>query len=333
MDSHATTVTSTVSKLAAPVQDLAVDEWQAVDSFLRGKVQSRHTRRAYRRHLARFVEWCRGCGVATPAAITPAVLADYRSELVEDETVTNSTRAQAVTAVRSFVLWARAFAPHLPDGDMMRQVFAVPAARIDRPYITLTDDEVARLLEAARASSPRDLAIVALMVGAGLRVSEVVRLSPSRLIESPDASVVLFCTGKGEKDRHVPAGPDLVEILRAHLAEDGRMMDQLDTRPMFRAADRAAVARGSWGRSLSEAAVDYLVRKLVKEAGIRAKRISCHSLRHTFACRFLRAGGDVRALQKILGHASLTTTQRYVDHLELAELASAMPALPRGNKP
>ncbi len=71
-----------------------------------------------------------------------------------------------------------------------------------------------------------------------------------------------------------------------------------------------------------------VLRRLVERAGIRAKTVSPHSLRHTFAVRYLRTGrGDVAALQKILGHASLTTTQRYLDHLRVGELAETMPAL------
>jgi site-specific recombinase XerD len=79
---------------------------------------------------------------------------------------------------------------------------------------------------------------------------------------------------------------------------------------------------------LSTRAVGYLVRRALEKAGLAAKAISPHSLRHTYAIRALRAGGNVIAVQKLLGHASVATTQRYLDHLALGELRAAVPPLP-----
>jgi site-specific recombinase XerD len=79
---------------------------------------------------------------------------------------------------------------------------------------------------------------------------------------------------------------------------------------------------------LSTRAVGYLVRRALEKSGLTAKAISPHSLRHTYAIRALRAGGNVIAVQKLLGHASIATTQRYLDHLALGELRAAVPPLP-----
>jgi site-specific recombinase XerD len=79
---------------------------------------------------------------------------------------------------------------------------------------------------------------------------------------------------------------------------------------------------------LSTRAVGYLVRRAMQRAGLAAKAISPHALRHTYAIRALRAGGNVIAVQKLLGHASVATTQRYLDHLTLGELRAAVPPLP-----
>lgn len=322
MSQHA--LVRSVGQIPAGVQ--AVQGWtRPLETWICGRVNNRNTARAYRRHLARFSEWAADRGLSSPAVLSPASLAEYRAAL-EAERLTIATMKQAIAAVRSFVLWCRTFAPHLPDRDLMNQVFRIPRSRVDRPYVTLTDSEAARLLEAARSSSSRDHGMVAVMLGAGLRISEVVRLTPARMLQAPGGEYFLYLTGKGGRDRHVPLGPDLAEILMTCLGDCGRELDHSDKEPLFSARDKACACRSTTG--LSTSAVDKVLRRLLDVARIRAKRISCHSLRHTFACRFLAAGGDVRALQRILGHSSLVTTQRYVDHLELADLAAEMPRLP-----
>ena len=188
------------------------------------------------------------------------------------------------------------------------------------------DDEARRLLDAARNHSARDHAIVALMMGAGLRVSEVAALPISRLVEGADGELLIHITGKGDKDRTVPCGADLAGIVKRHLAAEGRTLDQRDTDPLFTTKDNARRHRDY--QALTPAAVDFRLRRLLAAADVEGKRVSCHSLRHTFAIRYLRSGGDLRVLQKLLGHSSIATTERYVDHLKLSDLTGTMPALP-----
>ncbi|MCP3960502.1 MAG: tyrosine-type recombinase/integrase [bacterium] len=300
------------------------DEWPAVlETFLGSKIERENTRRAYRRHLEALATWCKAEGVRTPAALSTALLGRYRAELLAGD-VGPATCSQAIAAIRSFVRWARVFAPHLPGSDVLREVFALPRAKVERPYSILTPAEAGALLDAAEADGAKSFALVALMLGAGLRVSETTALEIRSLVETDRGELLVHVQGKGGCSRTVPLGKDVVDVVRAYLHASGRSLG--DGGRLFVAEDRGATSRDT--ASMTPNAVFLILRRLVDRAGIRAKTVSPHSLRHTFAVRYLRAGrGDVAALQKILGHASLTTTQRYVDHLQVDELAETMPAL------
>jgi site-specific recombinase XerD len=115
-----------------------------------------------------------------------------------------------------------------------------------------------------------------------------------------------------------------MQLVKAHLADTGRTLTSEG--PLFRAHDRGALKRER--TRLTAHAAGMVVGELVRLAGVVGKRISPHSLRHCYAVRYLNAGGQLVALATILGHASVTTTQRYADHLALAELTATVPALP-----
>jgi site-specific recombinase XerD len=122
----------------------------------------------------------------------------------------------------------------------------------------------------------------------------------------------------------VPVQRDVAQFVRNYLQATGRRLG--DDGPLFRAHDRAA--RKLPRARLTVRAVAYVVERIAAGAGIAAKTISPHSARHTYALRALRNGGNVVAVSKLLGHANVTTTTRYVDHLQLAELRQAVPPLP-----
>jgi integrase/recombinase XerD len=141
--------------------------------------------------------------------------------------------------------------------------------------------------------------------------------------EDTDGELVLHVRqGKGRRDRDVPVRRDVATSVRVYLTATDRRLG--GSGPLFLSHDRAGKGDGR----LSARAVGYLVARLVEQAGVDAKRVSPHSLRHTFAIRSLKSGGNVVAVQKLLGHASIQTTTRYTDHLELSELRSAIPDLP-----
>jgi site-specific recombinase XerD len=299
----------------------------ATTRFLR-TLDSDNTRRAYGRWLTHA-----GVVLGEPplASLDSAMLGDYRAAVMsDDEGLGPASQSQAVAALRSFVRWVRGLdgGRHLPlvTLETMEVALKMPRAEVRRPYSVLSDKEAARMIE--RTGTTRDRALLSVMLGAGLRVSEVVKLAVADVLADQEGGAVIWVRqGKGRKDRSVPIQPDVLEAVLAYLAATGRRLSGSGV--LFRSYDHVEHRRVR-AEGMTESAVWQAVRKAVSVAHIVGKAVSPHTLRHTFAIRFLRAHGSAAALQKVLGHASLTTTQRYLDHFELAELRRMMPRLPKG---
>jgi len=292
-----------------------------VDAYLDANVDSVNTRRAYGRHLVDALSRLLPED-GTLSMLAPSDLAGHRAAVLADGRGPAS-HAQAIAALRAFLGWAAGIGAVRLSGDALRVALKTPRSVVNRPYQVLSDTEITLLFTAADTS--RDAAIIALMVGVGLRVSEVAALDVADVIDDGQGCYHLHVRqAKGRKDRTVPLGEDVAQLLRAHLADTGRVLGGEGA--LFRAHDRGMSSRDR--HRLSTRAIGLLIARLLDRAGIRAKAISPHSLRHTFAIRCLRASKDVVALQKLLGHAALSTTQRYVDHLRLGELRATLPKLP-----
>jgi integrase/recombinase XerC len=162
------------------------------------------------------------------------------------------------------------------------------------------------------------------LVGAGLRAAEAVGLDMADVREDGGGTVLHIRQGTGRTDRTVPIRADLSRLIQQHLRANGRRLG--DDGPLFTAHDRGSRRRGA--RRLSTRSVDAIVARTCAQAGIDATAILSTSLRHTMAIRSLRAGVNVVAVSKLLGHASVSTTQKYLDHMALDELRAAVPALP-----
>ncbi|MFA6987322.1 MAG: site-specific tyrosine recombinase XerD, partial [Arenimonas sp.] len=184
-----------------------------------------------------------------------------------------------------------------------------PTALLDAPKLgrslpkALSESEVEALILAPDVDSPlglRDRAMVELMYAAGLRVSELVDL-PSAAVNLRQG--VLRVTGKGSKERLVPMGEEAQHWLERYLA-DARpaLVGKRLVEPLF---------VGRQGEPMSRQQFWGLVKKLASRAGIDATKVSPHGLRHSFATHLLNHGADLRALQMLLGHSSLSTTQIY----------------------
>ncbi len=305
---------------------LAVPWEVATGRFLASAVDSDNTRRAYRRWLVHA-----GTVIGTPplALLDSAALADYRQVVMsDDEGLGPASQSQAVAAFRSFIRWARSLdgGRHLPlvTVETMEVALRMPRAEVRRPYSVLSDPEAAAML--GLSGSSRDRALLGVMIGAGLRVSEVVKLAVTDILADQEGGAVIHVRqGKGRKDRSIPVQPDVLGCVLTYLDRTGRRMGGAGA--LFRSYDHVEHRRVR-AEGITEGAVWAVVKKSAAAVPVVGKPVSPHSLRHTFAIRFLRAGGSVAALQKLLGHASLATTQRYVDHFELAELRSMMPQLP-----
>ena len=267
----------------------------AVDSFLALSAArlAPRTVDAYRRDLADFTAWLEG----PPATASAEQLAAYVAKLRADG-LAATTIARRVAALRSFfrhqvLLGARADNP-AADLELPRRRRALPK--------TLSPGEVERLIDAATGTTPRSLrdrALVEVLYGAGLRVSEAVGLE--RAAVDLERRLVR-AIGKGSKERVVPIGREAVEALRRYLSR-GRPF--LDTR------HRPELFLNAQGGALTRAGAFLILRKLAAAAGLEPERVHPHLLRHSFATHLLEGGADLRSVQEMLGHADLATTELY----------------------
>jgi integrase/recombinase XerC len=208
-----------------------------------------------------------------------------------------------------------------------REVPGSPAEGIRAPRTprrlpaTLDADELARILDGADADTvlaARDLAVMELLYSSGLRLAEVVSLDLVDL-DLPDASLVV--TGKGAKTRVVPIGRKARAALRAWL----------ERRPELAADDEGALFVSRRGRRIAARTVQQRLDRLARRRGA-VRRIHPHLLRHSFASHLLESSGDLRAVQELLGHADIATTQIYT-HLDFQHLAQVYDqAHPRARK-
>jgi len=224
-------------------------------------------------------------------------LRTYLAELRADG-LAPATISRRISAARGF------FAHEVLIGRRLDN----PAAELDpprrRPKLprTLSPREVERLIEAAAGTTPRDLrnsALVELLYGAGLRVSEAVGLERAGVDLDERLVRVL---GKGNKERIVPIGRSAAEALRRYLSRG---------RPYLDRHHRPELFLNAHGGPLTRAGVFLVLRRLAGKAGLEPERIHPHLLRHSFATHLLEGGADLRAVQEMLGHADLATTELY----------------------
>jgi integrase/recombinase XerD len=248
---------------------------------------------AYRRDLAHLSAWLG----RSPADATADDLAAYVAQLRADG-LAPTTAARRLAAVRSFfrhqvLLGVRTDNP-AANVELPKRRRALPR--------TLSPAEVERLLDAAAGTTPRalrDRALAELLYGAGLRVSEAVTLDR----QSVDLENRLVrCVGKGSKERVVPIGREAADALRRYLARGRPHLERHPGPELFLNAN---------GGGLTRAGVFLILRHLAAKAGLEPERIHPHLLRHSFATHLLEGGADLRAVQEMLGHADLATTELY----------------------
>lgn len=312
-------ISTTPSTPAGVGAGMWVSVERAIDAFLAGGVDSLHTRRAYGRHLRDAFALL---GIDDIRDLTGEHLAAYRAHLLEDGRGP-STKTQALAAMRKFLRWASATrTTRRFDREVLQATLKSPRAQVINPYTVLTEPEVGRLIKAT--NTLRDRAIVMTLLGAGPRVNELVHLDVGDLRHDADGGDILHIReGKGSRDRLVPVREDVSLALHQYLLGSGRTTASLG--PLFLAHDRAHGGREH--RRVGVRSIRKLIKVLRLRAGI-AKRVTPHSLRHSFAIRALRYSGNLVAVSKMLGHRSIATTQTYLNHLGLGELRRAIPPLP-----
>ncbi|MDX2206974.1 MAG: site-specific tyrosine recombinase [Gemmatimonadales bacterium] len=266
-----------------------------------------HTVDAYLHDLRRLADFAAAKGIAGPEGLTRALLRDF-VYLLKDLGLAPATIRRQVSAIRTY------YGHLLADG----RVSTDPADRLETPKAgrtlpeVLSRDEVARLLASPSVDDPlawRDRALLELGYGAGLRVSELCGLALTDLL-LPERLVRVF--GKGGKERLVPLGRPAIGAVATWL---GQLRPTLD-----RGATKGRVLLNARGTPLSRMGAWTVVRKHAERAGI-AKTVTPHTLRHSFATHLLEGGADLRAVQEMLGHADLATTQIYT-HVDREYLKS-----------
>jgi integrase/recombinase XerD len=262
------------------------------------KGRSRATIEAYRRDLTKLLEWMKGAKREL-ATLRDADLERYCNQLRRQKRAETSI-ARAVASIRGW------FAFLVVEGYLTSDPSALlrggrRGRSLPKP---LGEDEVTALLDSIPDTTPidlRDRALLELLYGTGARVSEVVGIGLGDL--DFDEELILL-TGKGSKQRLVPMGSTLKTALRDYLAPRGRGLfpDARKDTPLF------LNARGG---ALSRQGVDLIIDKRALTVGIDRARISAHVFRHSCATHMLAHGADIRVVQELLGHVSISTTQIY----------------------
>ena len=272
---------------------------------------SLHTLRAYRRDLEDFLARVEARR-ARPPVVTDLNLREIRSELADlYGEVQASTLARKLSSLRSFAEFLRRDGT-LPDNEaaLVRR----PKQRVRLP-VALPVEDIAPMIDGpGHAAGPlglRDVAILEVLYGAGLRVSECAGLDLEHLAWAGDDLSLRVVGGKGGKDRVVPLGGVGAAALRAWLA-------QRDDLSKVTGRKGQPVFLSRRGARISVRTIRELVYRRCLATGARA-RVGPHGLRHSFATHLLESGCDLRSIQRMLGHASLSTTQRYT-HLDLGHL-------------
>jgi integrase/recombinase XerD len=255
------------------------------------------TLEAYRRDVERLVEYVRVKGGTMPADITSRLLREFVYHL-KDLGLSPSSIRRNISAVRTYFRFL------LSDGVVTRD----PSERLETPkrWRTLPDvltvAEIGRLLAAPTLDDPlafRDRAMLELAYGAGLRVSEWISVGV-RDVLFEDKLVRVF--GKGSKERLVPIGRSAIGAVATYIRE---------LRPRLeKGGGKGVLFLNARGEPLSRMGAWKILRRYVERAGI-TKEVSPHTLRHSFATHLLEGGADLRAVQEMLGHADISTTQIY----------------------
>lgn len=270
-----------------------------------------NTLASYRRDLQRYQEFLAGAGVTDAAAVQEGHVAAFLRRLREGDAehppLSASSAARTVVAVRGlhrFLLRegttsddpAREVRPPTPPRRLPKAIPLDAVERILRAASTPTSDR-------GTARALRDRALLEVLYGTGARISEAVGLDLDDLDLDGDAGAAVLLRGKGGRERLVPMGSYARAAVHAYLVQ---------ARPELAAAGRGtpAVFLNARGGRLSRQSAWTSLRTAAERAGVPGA-VSPHTLRHSFATHLLDGGADVRVVQELLGHASVTTTQVY----------------------
>lgn len=295
----------------AAVDDIPIAFADAAEQFLawvsleRGL--SRHTAEGYGNDLAACADFMEHMGVDGWSDMDAAHVSSWLVQMGK-EGMALGTVARRFSALRAFVRFA--LEEKLLSEDVT-ELISGPTLKRKLPDV-LTIEEMERLLSIPSRHEPqglRDLAIIELFYSSGLRVSELCELTLNQLILDEG---VIRVHGKGSKERFVPLGGSALKAIQNYLTV---------ARPAFvKSKTGSGVFLSNRGQPISRKTVWVMLKKAAELAGI-TKNVKPHILRHSFATHLLAGGADLRAIQEMLGHADIATTQIYtsVDHERLMD--------------
>jgi integrase/recombinase XerD len=304
--------------LPAPLEDatpspraILPEPERLVAVYLR-TLSSPQTIKTYNTELAMFLAFLRreiGKGLGE---LTAEDVSLYREHLIG--TYAAATAAKKLAVLRRFLIFTYMAGATTINPESLRYFAKSPRVGQDPAYNVLTEEELLRMLNAARASNYRDYVMLAVMAGCGLREAEVVGLSVGDLREAAKDQVLVRVVGKGAKVRNVPISPDLWRLIQRYVLLTQRSFtSHLDSRkPLF-------TSRVGKDKPLTTRSVQNIVKKYVRAAGI-TKAISPHSIRHTVGTNMAVNEAPLLVIQQFLGHSDPKTTMRYIRRAE--ELAT-----------
>ena len=308
---HKTNLPQPLDHATPSPQALIPEAERLVAVYLR-TLTSPQTIKTYNTELILFIsfledEMGKGLGELTAEDISL-----YREHLIGAYAA--ATAAKKLAVLRRFLMFTYMAGATTVNPESLRFFAKSPRVRQDPAYNVLTEDELSRMLNVARASNYRDYVMLAVMAGCGLREVEVVGLRIGDFRQAAADQVLLRVLGKGDKVRNVPISPDLWRLIQRYVLLTERSFNSHpDSRkPVF-------TSRVGKDKSLTTRSVQNIVKKYVSAAGI-TKAISPHSIRHTVGTNMALNEAPLLVIQQFLGHTDPKTTLRYIRRAE--ELAT-----------
>ena len=296
---------------SAPAPSLPPDTERLVTLYLR-TLTSPQTIKTYNTEIRLFVAHVVGEMGKDLSGLTAEDVSIYREKMIKAYAA--ATAAKKLAVLRRFLIFTFMTGATTVNPEALRFFAKSPRVRQDPAYNVLTEDELQRMLNAARTDNYRDYVMLAVMAGCGLREAEVVGLRLSDFKDAGNEVVLLRVLGKGDKVRNVPISPDLWRLVQRYVLLSGRSLNSnTDARkPLL-------TSRVGKDKPLTTRSVQNIVKKYVRAAGI-TKPISPHSIRHTVGTNMALNEAPLLVIQQFLGHSDPKTTMRYIRRAE--ELAS-----------
>jgi integrase/recombinase XerD len=304
------------SNLPEPIQEPYLaprqsDPDRLISVYLR-TLSSPQTIKTYNTELRMFLSYLEGEIGKGLEELTAEDLSLYREHLIK--TYASATAAKKLAALRRFLIFTYMAGATAVNPEALRFFAKSPRVRQDPSYNVLTEDELSRMLSAARTTNYRDYVLLAVMAGCGLREAEVVDIRIGDFQDVGRGEILLRVRGKGDKVRNVSLSPELWQLVQRFVLLTRRTFNShLDARkPLF-------LSRVGKDKTLTTRSVQNIVKKYVRAAGI-TKAISPHSIRHTVGTNMAVNEAPLLVIQQFLGHSDPKTTMRYIRRAE--ELAA-----------